>query len=84
MPGHDGQEAWDPAAGREQSWNADSESGSPAAGRACARARAKRGSLFAELNRVKLRPRDSARHLIRQDEVRVRVRVGVRVRVRVS
>jgi len=68
VPGHDGQEAWDPAAGREQSWNADSEGGSPAAGRACARARAKRGSLFAELNRVKLRPRDSARHLIRQDE----------------
>ena len=68
MPGHDGQEAWDPAAGREQSWNADSEGGSPAAGRACARARAKRGSLFAELNRVKLRPRDSARQLIAKDE----------------
>ena len=68
VPEHDGHAAWDPADGQQQTWSADSSrtwSGSPGEG---ARARVKRGSMFAELNRVKLRPRDSARHLIRQDE----------------
>jgi hypothetical protein len=68
VPKHDGHAAWDPAAGQQQTWSADSDSGSLVVGREGARARAKRGSMFAELNRVKLRPRDSARHLIRQDE----------------
>ena len=69
VPEHDGHAAWDPAAGRQQTWSADSDSGSPAVGRESARARAKRGSMFAELRpNMKLRPRDSARHLIRQDE----------------